>query len=584
MPIDKYFDFFLYAFPKGYSIKVANITSRVLNNGLVEITEEVTFILNGRYGEVYLSKPMSMSNYVVGNKPQIYGKPEISCSYGEPKLYKGYPTEFACSFERKEYNGKEVTLKVKYYVAKGLNVYEDVAELHQKLWGEEWEVWLPKLYAKLILPAPIESYYVHPKANKVRVANDTIFLEVENIPPHNYLEVRLLFSPKESLKEYANVFMAPMKSSIYRVEENYEQKTVVKTIIFFIAFMLSISSPLILLWIYYRYGKEASIPPILFEREPPYPTKPYVVDFFVGGDVNDVSLNGFLATFMDLVRMKFFSLKSVTKKKGVLFKKQVKEFFIRANYPLSKAKEMLTEPEFLVYEVFYKRIKEWKSLEKLRKEIAYDKKVRMDFHETFNVFKKKVEKECMPMLTKFFNFKGVKYAFIVGVLAFLSVFLFTVSIECFSSLPGYLTRMYPLILISMVLPFLIPSIVLILPYRIFGKFSEEGLVFYRKWQAFKRFLTDVSLIKKYPPDSLVIWEEYLVYATALGIADEVVEILRDLIPDVTERSMFVDFYYTSYRGFRASVSMVTSSRSTSGGFGGTSVSVGGGFGGGGGAR
>jgi uncharacterized membrane protein len=37
----------------------------------------------------------------------------------------------------------------------------------------------------------------------------------------------------------------------------------------------------------------------------------------------------------------------------------------------------------------------------------------------------------------------------------------------------------------------------------------------------RKYIKDFSLIKEYPPESVKVWNKYLVYATALGIADEV---------------------------------------------------------------
>jgi hypothetical protein len=51
-----------------------------------------------------------------------------------------------------------------------------------------------------------------------------------------------------------------------------------------------------------------------------------------------------------------------------------------------------------------------------------------------------------------------------------------------------------------------------------------------KWAAFRRFLKEFSTMEEAPALAVVIWERHLVYATALGVADEVEKQVRSLIP------------------------------------------------------
>ena len=125
-----------------------------------------------------------------------------------------------------------------------------------------------------------------------------------------------------------------------------------------------------------------------------------------------------------------------------------------------------------------------------------------------------------------------------------------------------------------------------IPEDIFGQWTPEGRIYYLKWTNFKKFLKDNSLIKEHPPESIVIWNKYLVYGTALGVAEEVYESMKLYKPNVYED----DYYYSdlyrfhSYSGLimldsalNTGVSAANPS-SDGGGFGG----IGGGSGGGGG--
>lgn len=81
--------------------------------------------------------------------------------------------------------------------------------------------------------------------------------------------------------------------------------------------------------------------------------------------------------------------------------------------------------------------------------------------------------------------------------------------------------------------------------------SIEGNEDYHKWKAFRKFLVDFSHFEDYPLPSIVVWEHFLVYATAFGIADLVQKQLRlkykDNLPQEYRVSPFNRYpYFPSY--------------------------------------
>ena len=62
--------------------------------------------------------------------------------------------------------------------------------------------------------------------------------------------------------------------------------------------------------------------------------------------------------------------------------------------------------------------------------------------------------------------------------------------------------------------------------------TQEGNDEKEKWQAFKRYIEDYSLLKEKDVPDLVVWEKYLVYATAFGISEKVIESLKATYPEV----------------------------------------------------
>ena len=63
------------------------------------------------------------------------------------------------------------------------------------------------------------------------------------------------------------------------------------------------------------------------------------------------------------------------------------------------------------------------------------------------------------------------------------------------------------------------------------RIGETGREYVAKWRAFRRFLQKFSSLPEAPALAVIIWEQYLVYATALDVADEVEKQVKALIPE-----------------------------------------------------
>lgn len=64
--------------------------------------------------------------------------------------------------------------------------------------------------------------------------------------------------------------------------------------------------------------------------------------------------------------------------------------------------------------------------------------------------------------------------------------------------------------------------------------SKKGLEDYMRWKAFRKFLQDFSAMDQHQIPSLVIWEQYLVYAIPLGVAKEVIKQLQIVFPNMEQ--------------------------------------------------
>lgn len=135
------------------------------------------------------------------------------------------------------------------------------------------------------------------------------------------------------------------------------------------------------------------------------------------------------------------------------------------------------------------------------------------------------------------------------------------------------TLMNPFIIGLYVLTIIV--IIVLLTGAIFSRFKGEYYIEYQRWRAFKRYLKNSFSITSATHKTVVIWNEYLVYATALGVSDRVIKELRAYnIISEKQMNLYNGLIISTSSGFSG-----VSATSAGGGFGGAG---GGGVGGGGG--
>jgi uncharacterized membrane protein len=116
--------------------------------------------------------------------------------------------------------------------------------------------------------------------------------------------------------------------------------------------------------------------------------------------------------------------------------------------------------------------------------------------------------------------------------------------------------LYSLYNISIFIPLLISiAVMTLISVYVYGikKRSVNGNEMFAKWKAFKNFLISFGNLEDYPIPGIVVWEHYLVYATVLGIADQVMSQLSVKLPEVDvdegESTFLVKNYHRGSRPY-----------------------------------
>ena len=72
-------------------------------------------------------------------------------------------------------------------------------------------------------------------------------------------------------------------------------------------------------------------------------------------------------------------------------------------------------------------------------------------------------------------------------------------------------------------------------------YTETGTEERAKWRGLKKFMEDFSLIDEREIPELVLWEQYLVYATGFGIAKRVLKQLKSKFPQLSDAEYYNDY-------------------------------------------
>jgi len=547
------------SYARDYWLESADIKAEVYENGIFHVEEKILYSFDGDFTEVYrqIFPPEDGSITNMSGMCQ-----DNLCTFEVRKIPKGY--ELAGVLAKP--TPKHITFIVSYDYLNSVKTYTDVSELHYKIWGDEWEKPV-RLNAEITLPSDNITYYLHPEkyATNHYTEKNKVYIKAD-IPSNRYFEIRAVI-PKLENAVFSKNFNITAGDEIKKIERIYKIQnimTIILSIILLIIFIGAIIFPVI---IYLIHGREPKIPYYgLYERELPTRDKPSVVNLVMKGRFVSPTIDGFTATILDLVNKKYILMEQVkTKATGVIFKREIDDL------KLSFTRRPLDEIEQDAYDFLLRKAGKNQVLwSELKKELSKG----TDFFKFMNEWGRKVKSQID--VKKMFIPKGNTIIIIsYALLAFLCFFVFPF-LNIFINSSSLASIMLGL---SMLLGFWCIFLIIfaILAPRFFGRFTPKGMVYYKKWKNFEKYITDFSLLREHPPTSIVIWEHYLVYATALGVAERVIENMKLLAPKEFEKtSLSTNFFITGFH------SAYSSSAPRSSGSGGSVGGVGGGFGGGGG--
>ena len=515
-----------------------------------------------------------------------------NCYYGLPISGNKFEIAWGVSV-----NGTETrNYQVKYKVVDVIKTYADCSELYWQLVGTDNEIPVTKLTGTIKLPKAVAEKnnirgWAHgPYNGNITVSEDKVYLDVDYLDTGVMVEARIavledLFSKNKRVdKSKFSEILAEEQS--WADQANREREKYIKDIerskrsakIIAVAYIIAtIALTIFLIYNLIKNGIKArqtekrKMPKLDYFRDIPNKEASagdaaYLYYFKNGSFSRNIS-KILSATLLQLALKKYISFSEDNEESKPKIRVNILD--------VTDNRETLTNDEKLIYELLNKvskkrtfTMKEFEEYVGKHCESFMGKMRKLEIEvEKHQVKMKNYSKENEKIVSKHSN-KGFIYMFfgIVGI--------------------G-------------IMP--IPAILLILnsiPQFIMAKrnrnLTDKGLEEKAKWVGLKKYMEDFSLLNEKEVPDLKLWEKYLVFATAFGIADKVLKQLKIKYPELQDMDgydyAYMNMLYHSSLNNSFLSTLNTSvnkaymggmiSQAASSGYDGGNFSSGGGFGGG----
>lgn len=493
------------------------------------------------------------------------------------------------------------TYKISYKIIDAIKNYNDCSEFYWQFISTDSEIPADLVKGTIKLPVAVANkedlkVWAHgPLNGNIQiVSNDTVEFEVQDFDENTILEARVV-TPTNVFYSNQNVNNQVKLNSILEQEQKWadeanakreelakqeQQRKTLFTIGMIITNIIGVVVTIIVIKKIIKYHKILKETPIVkpeqeFEyyrdipNESATPAQAGFLYYFKNSGLQYNMSKIISATMLDLCMKKYIEFEVIPGKK-----EQIK--VIIKNEDITK----LSEDEKMVYELLQKIPKKDTDSFTMKEFERYASSHSSSILNSFNKIEK-IAKETAKQEGNYdeelikkqnsWSSQGVVYAF----LAVISIFIMQLLI-----IPSIIAAVYCFKLSSR-----------------YNRLTQKGVNEKAMWVGLKKYMEDFSMIKDKTVPELILWEKYLVYATAFGIADKVLKQLKVVYPQITDTDYMMSHGYTYMylmyshnfnttfitslnRSVSTSYNNMTNYSSGVGGGGG--FSGGGGFGGGGG--
>ena len=501
------------SFAANYRIEKLDIEANLQKDGSMVVSEAVTYDIdeiNGVYFDIDAKGFGELEDLqVFEDDPNTSSFKEVDASNYEvsasDELYR-------IKLYSKNQNNIR-TFKFVYKLPEAITVYDDVAQFNRKMVGQEWQQGIKYITAKVIVPVPTDYdnsnilVFGHgPLTGEVDRKENTVVYKLDDYYPGDFLEAHILMEP-EIFSEYnkSKIVHKDMKQKLLDMEAKLadeanaerdkaiRQQEMINKVFEKPGLIFGVLSSIwgaLMYYIHVIFKRKNKVKNSVgkYLRELPDNSSPALVGGFMTNSIND---NEILATIVDLVRRKVLTLENSDKNSIII---------------LTGSTENLSAQEKAIVDIYINDFGDGKSLD--LKSFGFFQKVPMSVARKFEKWRAMVQSE---MDRKNLTYQGLGCLGVIFFAFFPMIFTFA------GLVLGMITgnKMFLLIVVMGIILFVSGAK---------ARYPRKELAEAKdKWQAFKNFLSDYSQLEEAKITSVHLWEQYFVYAVALGVSEKVVK-------------------------------------------------------------
>ena len=479
------------------------------------------------------------------------------------------------------------TYKISYKVNDVIAKYNDYAELYWQFVGKDFEIDCKKVTGTIYLPQNASSkedikVWGHTEGlNGEIYATDLnkIEFEVNKFYSGRYIEIRSLF-PTEIITNSNRIYSKNILDEVVSEETTWaneanlrrEKAQKLKNLVSFIFIVIcGILDVLIIksgIKMLKKASKKTKIKPsneIEYFRDVPRKNETpsqavYVYKEITGSMSTNQTGNIFSATLLDLCLKKYIGfIENANDSKNIIIKILKKE----ADDKLEKSERVVFEYLLGVAkgkeEITIKEIEKYmknhaNNLINLKDDIEKSTKRELEINGLYDA-KEAEEKKNIDTTSMAFGILIIVILFIgIGMLP---AFIYYIN-----------TKVVAIGAVSLIISCLIKAIATKRYSKKINVYTQKGIDEKQMLKGLKKYMEDFSMLDKREIPELVIWERFLVYATAFGIADKVIRDLKAVYREMGRNFDFDDssmgyMYFMTSNNFSSSFTNSMSSAFTS---------------------
>ena len=501
------------SFAANYRIEKLDIEANLQKDGSMVVSEAVTYDIdeiNGVYFDIDAKGFGELEDLqVFEDDPNTSSFKEVDTSNYEVSVSDEL---YRIKLYSKNQNNIR-TFKFVYKLPEAITVYDDVAQFNRKMVGQEWQQGIKYITAKVIVPVPTDYdnsnilVFGHgPLTGEVDREENTVVYKLDDYYPGDFLEAHILMEP-EIFSEYnkSKIVHKDMKQKLLDMEAKLadeanaerdkaiRQQEMINKVFEKPGLIFGVLSSIwgaLMYYIHVIFKRKNKVKNSVgkYLRELPDNSSPALVGGFMTNSIND---NEILATIVDLVRRKILTLENSDKNSIIM---------------LTGSTENLSAQEKAIVDIYINDFGDGKSLD--LKSFGFFQKVPMSVARKFEKWRAMVQSE---MDRKNLTYQGLGCLGVIFFAFFPMIFTFA------GLVIGMITgnKMFLLIVVMGIILFVSGAK---------ARYPRKELAEAKdKWQAFKNFLSDYSQLEEAKITSVHLWEQYFVYAVALGVSEKVVK-------------------------------------------------------------